>query len=104
MNRQIKSISKELGFGTWLLHLEGSDTVDRMYISKFDPNENNNDDEYRIYFFIKEDGIQIVRKFRIKSYKYQENIKPTSKFYKEAEEILNTYFERNSKKHTYKAS
>ncbi|MCU7666904.1 hypothetical protein [Bacillus thuringiensis] len=72
---------------------------DRMYISKFDPVEKRNDDEYRIYFFITDEGIQIVRRFVMYSSKYKENIDTNNKFYIEAESILNTYYERYKKNH-----
>lgn len=100
----MKNISKELGFGKWLLQVDGEGEDERLYLSKFDPIEAKNDDEYRIYFFIKDDGIQIVRRFKIKSYKHKTNINTSNKFYKEAEKILNTYFDLNYSKNTYKAS
>ncbi len=94
----MKSIAKSLGIKGWSLL---TDAEDKLYLSKFDPTEKRNDDEYRVYFFITEDGIQIVRRFVMLSSKYKENIDVNNIFYKEAEHILYTYYEKFSHNHKY---
>lgn len=94
----MKSIAKSLGIQGWSLL---RDAEDKLYLSKFDPTDKRNDDEYRVYFFIRKDGIQIVRRFVMWNSKYKENIETDNKFYKEAELILYTYYREFSHNHQH---
>lgn len=100
MYRNIKKVSRDLGIRGWSFLMEDGD---KMYLSKFDPDDKRNEDEYRVYFFLKEDGVQIVRKFVLKASKYKENIPLNNKFFKEAQTVLDTYFVQHRKTH-FKAS
>lgn len=95
MQRELREISKKLGLRGWRFDIEQGD---RFYLSKFDPV--NNDDEYRFYFFLTNEGPQVVRRVVIKKYKYKETISTKNTYFKQAEAILNTYFEKQKQIHT----
>lgn len=92
VQRDIREACKELGLRGWRFDIEGGD---KFYLSKFDPI--NNDDEYRFYFFEKDDTYQVVRKIVIKKYKYKENVCDNCTYLSEAESILDTYFAKRTK-------
>lgn len=103
MNNKFKDIAKLLGLRGWSFHIEREN---RLFLSKFDPREKHNNDEYRVYFFLNPEGVQITRRFVIKKYKFDERVNlkaEKNKYIAEAESIINTYFEMHMKKNVNKA-
>lgn len=95
MHRILKNISKQFGLKGWSLDV---DTGNRFYLSKFDPREKHNEDEYRIYFFLHVDGsVQVVRRVKIEKYKYKFSLDKNNKYANEAMRILGAYEHINFK-------
>lgn len=89
MRDKFKKITKEMmGLRGWSLEIEDDK---KWYLSKFSDEENDN--EYRFYFFIKEDGLHIVRRVKIVRYRHKEAIKTNDYHYITAKKILDTYWD-----------